>query len=130
MRGNGELVIEAASRRGFRAGQGVSPGVSAQKGRRAANRQEEAQQRQAHHHFGHQYTIWKTEGVDEDTGQRVLYTLKPDRWRRATGKDDGSMEAVFEKLEDGTERAWRSVWTRLTRLLYIEPYVGNLSLEG
>ena len=40
------------------------------------------------------------------------------------------MEAVFEKLEDGTERAWRSVWTRLTRLLYIEPYVGNLSLEG
>ena len=96
--------------------------VSAQKGRRAfkmvraANRQEEAQQRQAHH-FGHQYTMWKTEGVDEDTGKRVLCRLTPDRWRR---KEDGSMEAVFEKPEDGTERARRSVWTRLTRLLYIE----------
>ena len=81
---------------------------------RAFNRQEEAEQRQAHH-FGHQYTIWKTEGTDENNGQRVLCELQPDRWRR---KDDGSWEAVFEKPTDGTERARRSVWTRLTRLLY------------
>ena len=78
-------------------------------------RRRPAAERHEAHHFGHQYTIWKTEDVDRNTGQRVLCQLQPDRWRR---KDDGSWEAVFDKPEDGTERARRSVWTRLTRLLY------------
>ena len=56
---------------------------------RAANRQEEAQQRQAHH-FGHQHTIWKTEDVDANTGERVLKELKPNRWRQT---EDGSFQA-------------------------------------
>ena len=81
---------------------------------RAANRQEEAQQRQAHH-FGHQHTIWKTEDVDANTGERVLKELKPNRWRQT---EDGSFQAVFDRPEDGTERDRRAVWSRLTRLLY------------
>ena len=92
---------------------------------RHANRQEENQQRERHH-FGHQYTIWKTEDVDASTGQRVLKQLEPSRWRQT---DDGSWQAVFDRPEDGTERERRAVWTRLTRLLYnqsrAEPYGGD-----
>ena len=92
---------------------------------RAANRQEEggAQQLQAHH-FGHQYTIWKTEDVDKGTGQRVLCELKPrDGWR--DGWRDGRATARWRRSSRSRSmgrrgRTRRSVWARLTRLLYIE----------